>query len=197
MSHNKIKDYKMLETNSLPLTKEDLNGFAHKPRTVTFLCGLPNSGKTTYRKEHLQDDIIISFDDLILKIFKTTNYNEAYSHYRSSSDAMKHLIKIESQKRFLTAILELKNVTLDFTNVRREFIKTFYNFIPSHYHKNLIVFDVDIETIMERNEKRENKFVPVEVLRKMEADFREQEYLLIVWDNCEYAHRIQDWEYAN
>ena len=167
------------------ISVEQIEAIQERPPRVVFMVGLQCSGKSTYIKTHLQGYTVISFDDLITKMWGD-NYNEAYQQYLASSAETKKIIKLQNRLKFTQALLNRDDIVLDFTNLSKSFIEEFYNLIPMGYKKEIVVIDVDVETILERNKSRKNKFIPVEVLEKSKELFEKKEFESFEWDKEVY-----------
>lgn len=160
---------------------EQVEAIQERPPKVVFMVGLPCSGKSTYIRKNLQGFTIISFDDLIVEMWGD-NYNEAYKKYETSPIATKEIIKLQNRLKFTQVLLNRENIVIDFTNLSKSFIEGFYDLIPMGYKKEIVVLDTDFETILERNQNRENKFIPVEVLESMKELFEKKELESFEWD---------------
>jgi len=170
------KKYDIVILGSLAL----YNGFSvddlkeKKQPQVIIMSGLPCSGKSTYIKENLKVFDVVSFDDTILSNFGD-NYNEAHKTYSELSIAEKRCIYLEIDILFRELLLEKKDIVIDFTNLSSELIDKWLSVVPADYRKICIRFNLPIETILERNKNRQNKFIPVDVLVDMEKNREEIE----------------------
>ena len=167
------------------ISVEQIEAIQERPPKVVFMVGLPCSGKSTYIRKNLQGFTIISFDDLIVEMWGN-NYNEAYKKYETSPIATKEIVKLQNRLKFTQALLNRENVVLDFTNLSKSFIEGFYDLIPIGYKKEIVVLDTDFETILERNQSRKNKFIPVEVLESIKELFKQKEWESFEWDREVY-----------
>jgi len=154
-----------------------------KKQVVVWLAGLPNAGKSTLREKEYSDFIVISFDDLIQEYFNTPIYNEAYKQYAESSIETKKVIEQTNIIKFLKALLRGENIVLDFVNLSEAFIKKYYELVPSTYKKEYVLLDTPFNIIMDRNEKRKGKFIPIQVLESMQTLLEKAEYKNFEWDN--------------
>jgi len=139
---------------------------------IVIMSGLPCSGKSTYIKENLKGFNVVSFDDKILSKFGN-NYNVAYKTYSKLSTVEKRCISLELDILFRNLLLQNKDIVIDFTNLSNERIEKWLSVVPTDYRKMCISFNLPIDTILERNENRKNKFIPVDVLVSMEENREE------------------------
>jgi len=165
----------------LSYSTDELELHRERQSKVVFMIGLQNAGKSTYIKKHLQDYTIISFDDLITKMWGD-NYNEAYQQYLASSAEKKEIIKLQNRLKFTQTLLNRGDIVLDFTSLSKSFIEGFYDLIPIGYKKEIVVLDTDFKTILERNKSRKDKFIPIEVLENERELFEKKEFELFEWD---------------
>jgi len=154
-----------------------------KKQVVVWLAGLPNAGKSTLRNKEYSDFVVISFDDLIQEYFDTPIYNEAYRQYAESSNETKKVIEQINIIKFLKAIINGENIVLDFVNLSKAFIQKYYELVPTTYRKEYVLVDTPYSTILERNEKRKGKFIPIQVLESMQTLLEKQEWKNFEWDN--------------
>ena len=152
-------------------------------KQVVWLAGLPNAGKSTLRKKEYSDFVVISFDNLIMEYFDTPIYDEAYRQYAESSDETKKVIEQINIIKFLKALLRGENIVLDFVNLSEAFIQKYYELVPDTYRKEYILLDTPYPTILERNEKRKGKFIPIQVLESMQNLLEKAEWKNFEWDN--------------
>jgi len=151
------------------------NGFSiddlkeKKQLQLVIMSGLPCSGKSTHIKENLKGFSVVSFDDTILSIFGD-NYNAAYKAYSELDVAEKRCISLKIDIMFRELLLEKKDIVIDFTNLSQKVINKWLDVVPDNYRKTCVSFNLPIDTILERNENRKNKFIPVDVLVDMEKN---------------------------
>lgn len=157
------------------ITQQDLEDILESKKeapVVAVMVGLPCSGKSTYIKSKLSDYTVISFDNLIMEFFETTNYNEAYEKYSKLDENGKKLISSLNREKLMIAIVNNKNIVLDFTNLTREVREMRLSHVPKHYKKIAVEFTPDMELVLERNERRKDKLISTDVLEKMKEDFQ-------------------------
>lgn len=138
-----------------------------KPYLLT-LIGPPNCGKSTFIthlksfsiRKRLDFFHIISRDDIVLSLSGTDDYNKAW-------EIVDHeLVNQELKKRFETLSGLKENVVIDMTNMNRYIRKSNNDMFKDHY-KIAIVFNYNKQEILERNESRKNKKIPIEVIDSM------------------------------
>ena len=136
-----------------------------------FLVGIPTSGKSTYvqklkEQECWENAVVLSTDDYIEKEAQKLGrtYNEIFDE--TISDATKEL---ELKLRY--AIQNNFNIIYDQTNLTIKTRKKKLSKIPDYYHKTAVYFEISLEESLERNEKREGKYIPKSVLKRMFHQF--------------------------
>lgn len=141
---------------------------ANKP-TITFLIGVPNSGKSTYIEEHIKDQKILSRDSIVLELANTDNYNKAFETV--NQDKVNNIL----QKRYNMLIKEHKDFVIDMTNVNKKSRK---KFMSKNYNHKAVIFMVGYNEILRRNKNRINKEIPVYVInnfiKKTTINFNEE-----------------------
>jgi predicted kinase len=146
-------------------------------KQLIVLVGLPNSGKTTYRnrltKKHPNKYKVISFDDMLENCIVGNSYNEKFDNYK------KYKISFNLNSILNEYVDNGDNIIIDMTNLEwnKESKYSVQNLIEptikANYNINIIVFDTDFNLILERNQKRDGKFIPIFVLNKMRVKFTE------------------------
>ena len=128
------------------------------------MIGAPGSGKSTWIKNHLQNNvIIISRDNIVMELANTSDYQKAWN-----SVDQKQVDKI-LQERF-DNINGVGNFAIDMTNMSKKSRKRWINKIDkSLYEIEAIVFELPKEVLIERNKLRqaENKNMPLMVIDQM------------------------------
>lgn len=158
------------------LTQEELVKKIKKP-IVTVMIGIPCSGKSTYIKENLKGFKVVSFDNSILELFETDNYNKAYKKYSELSSSEKKNISLKIKEEYLLSLLRGENIAIDFTSVDAERMKSdWVDIIPHDYRVTGVMLRPSMETVLNRNLNRKDKFIPVEVLKRMEDQICKSNY---------------------
>jgi len=140
-----------------------------KSPVLVMLCGVPTSGKSTYYKQHefdKSDYVLISSDHFIdhaAKLLSTT-YDAAFNnHIKWATNQMEYFLDI--------CVSYDKNIVWDQTNLTPKTRKQKLNKIPNHYKKVAVYFEISEEESMIRNQKREGKIIPPNVLLSMHKSF--------------------------
>ena len=135
------------------------------PRGVVVLAiGLPGSGKTTWFKRRgvtpLSSDLLrtLLFDDISEQRYQGLVFS-----------ALRSLLLARLKARMPWNYVDATNLS---QHERRQWIKMARSF---GYEVQAVFFDVPIEVCMERNRKRE-RIVPEEVMRKMAEKLREPQF---------------------
>ncbi len=132
------------------------------------LVGIPNSGKTTFRKnQDLEYYTVLSTDDYIEKEAKATGstYNRMfYNHIGKAQTKM--------NKTLEDAIFNRDNIIWDQTNLTKKKRKLIFSKIPSSiYDIHAVVFKVDPDTLRIRNKRKTGRNLAPEVLEGMIKSF--------------------------
>lgn len=133
------------------------------------LSGVPMSGKSTWLKENYPDVMVISRDDILLKVAGTDDYGKAY--YETDG---KLVDKKLTEKLILANSLQ-ENVIIDMTQVSVKSRRKNLGYFSDDFYKVSVVFPVlKAQEYKFRNEFRrvnENKFIPPKVLSSMIESF--------------------------
>ena len=129
------------------------------------MCGVPGSGKTTFLKNRIKNDcsVIISRDDIRFSIVKPDE------DYFSHEDEVLEIF----WNKINEALAENKTVYVDQTSLTPKARKWLLQHVTGYEHACLIWIDEDLETCLERNEKRKGTraYVPRDVIRRMKQQF--------------------------
>lgn len=126
---------------------------------IIFTIGIPACGKSTWCLEKIKEDsnfVQIERDEIRKLLFGT--YEPNWS--------MEHLVSDYSDKLAMATLNEGKSVIFSNTNLNEYFLKKYIEKWKQHADIEFVVFDVDLETAIERNSKRD-RFVPVAVIERM------------------------------
>lgn len=140
----------------------------HRP-FLCMLCGVPFSGKTTFRGWAFDNNYVhISTDDVIQKtatLFCRT-YNECFR------DLIKFAEK-EIRRELATAVLRNKDVVWDQTNLTVDSRAKKIALLPKDYYKIVYIFPTpDDEVLAKRQSYIEGvKSIPPDVMDGMKANF--------------------------
>ena len=159
-----------MDLNSLtfihPKARDEVNK-RETPNTITVLCGLPCSGKSTWVKNLDTTKVtVISRDNLLLEMYGN-DYSVAFKNQDSK------LVDETLNKRFNKAIRNREDVVVDMTNMsiksRRRWIST----LPSCYYKQCMFFFEKDTVLEERNKERSKtgKIIPQSVFINMKKSF--------------------------
>lgn len=132
---------------------------------VILLIGPPLSGKTTYIKNNFPNDIVISRDKIILDVYGSDNYDEAFNSVNQK--------EVDSilQSQFIYANKNRENVIVDMTNMSSKRRRHTLSYFDKDYYKVGIIFPIlTDEEYEKRNTQRsldENKTIPMQVIKRM------------------------------
>jgi predicted kinase len=135
------------------------------------LCGIPTSGKSTYvdkllAMDYWKNSVVLSTDYYIEFYAKKQGktYNEVFDeHIKEATQMMEKLIPY--------AIDNGKNIIWDQTNLSVKARKKKLNKLPSYCHRGAVYFEIALEEALERNNHREGKFIPKDILKRMYHQF--------------------------
>lgn len=134
---------------------------------LTMMCGLPRSGKSTWIEKHKEDDVIVSPDQVRLKVFGVQFYSEVEQFVWGFTNGMANLL-----------LEQKKDIIVDATNINNKQRQVWLNLASKYCNKVRIVwFKTPISVCKERNENSDsaNK-VPSEVIDRMARDFEDPLY---------------------
>lgn len=137
---------------------------------LIMLCGIPTSGKSTYVSElllHYSDAVILSTDNYIERVARETGktYDDVFeSSIKKAGDHLyRQLYKARGENKAI--IWDQTNLT---SKVRKKKLKHF----PLSYSKRCFYFEISLDEALERNKRREGKFIPEDVLKRMHSQFQ-------------------------
>jgi predicted kinase len=138
---------------------------------LIMLCGIPTSGKTSYLANYVIEEVC--FDYVVLS---TDSYidNRARDNDLTYDEAFNTFIK-DAQRRLTfdleRAIRGNQSIIWDQTNLTPKSRKGKLAFIPAHYKKVAVWFDLSLEDALIRNQNRPGKIIPPPVLKSMFRSF--------------------------
>ena len=132
---------------------------------VFILVGLPLSGKSTWIGRNYPDTKVISRDDLVLEVYGSDNYSEAFKNVDQKE------VDRTLDLRLKDANLNKENVIVDMTNLTTKRRKQTLRYFSDDYYKEVVVFPVlDKDEYAFRNKERnerENKWIPPFIITSM------------------------------
>ena len=164
----------------------DINCLREGPREtnkeVLILCGLPASGKSSWRNNMRRSYRLVSRDSIIEEVGKGESYNEKWN-----SVNQKNIDKL-LQDDFRDAKEwgdEGVTLVVDMTHMSKKSRRKSLSHFGKEYKKKCVVFLTDLPTLFERNEKREGKVIDREVIDRMMKSFYPPTYE--EFDEIEYV----------
>lgn len=136
---------------------------------IIVLVGPPNSGKTTWTKNFMNNNIDyvkVSRDDIRQSLFNSWVV----------SNQMENVISKLQNQMILTLIQNNVNVILDNTHCKMKYIQDIIDCFGSSADIIFKIFDVDEHTLYARNEYRgkiDGKYIPDTVMSNMIKNFNE------------------------
>lgn len=135
------------------------------------LVGIPTSGKSTYvnqlkKMDYWKNAVVLSTDNYIEKQAQRCGltYNQIFDDV--IGDATREL-----ELEFNIAKDEGKNIIWDQTNLTSKARKKKLSKVPSFYRRFAVYFEIPLEDALERNKRREGKFIPESILHRMWHQF--------------------------
>jgi predicted kinase len=160
-----------------------------KTNTLTILIGIPRSGKSTWIKNNVTTEVVISRDDILMqfasKKYGTTTYSDCFKAV--SSDDQLEIDSLLNQK-FQGSVRENKDIVVDMTNMSRKSRRRWGASFKGK--RKAIVFATEFSEIVRRNEQDKieiGKYIPEHVLFSMSKNFVYPQYdefdeiEMIVW----------------
>ena len=149
---------------------------------IVIFTGLPCSGKSTLIEKYIESSTIdyeVISRDVILMQYANTNASLSeeitYSKIWQNLSKEDHKeIDDETRKAFIAAIKQDKNIIIDMTSMSAKSRRKWYSSLPPRYFKKSVVMCTDIDTIKERNTKRNidtGKHIPHRAFLEMMKSF--------------------------
>lgn len=134
---------------------------------VTFLVGIPCSGKSTFLKNNdlYRNHVILSTDDELEKIAaeKAITYNIAFeNHFKEAEKRMQEVLK--------EGLAEKRNFVIDQTNLTKKSRKKKMGWFPKEYSFEVVVFETSMMDILSRLKIRNssgNKVITTKIIDTM------------------------------
>lgn len=153
------------EIMSLLHEKEALSWEKEKDKTITVLVGPPRAGKSTWVENNVNEALVISRDDLVMKYGEGDTYSQKWASI--SPEKHKELDK-EIQSMYQNAIKTGNDIVIDMTNMskksRRKWISN-----AKDYHKKSVIFIESPSCLISRNSSE--KHIPLKVMDMMMRNF--------------------------
>jgi predicted kinase len=137
-------------------------------KNLTILVGPPMSGKSTWVKENAGDSLVISRDEITMKVAGKDNYNNAYHSIDQK------LVDKELEKVKIDAFKSGRDLIFDLTNMSVKARRRLWLRVPAIYNKKAVVFFTSYEELLKRNISRtqkESKTVRLSSLRTLLSAF--------------------------
>ena len=143
---------------------------------IELLCGISNSGKSTYVKDQFPNGfngLVLSRDSLVLEYGTGSTYNECWI---SLTKDLHKQIDDKLHIQYKKALDNNKNIIVDMTNLTKDRRNLWLKHLPDKYIKNIRLFTTSLDVIKKRNmAQAENKFIPENVLDDMSKRFQSPE----------------------
>jgi predicted kinase len=143
---------------------------------IELLCGISNSGKSTYVMNQYPngfDGLVLSRDNLVLKYGIGTTYNECWG---SLTKDLHKDIDDKLNLLYQTALNNNNNIIVDMTNLTMDRRNLWLSNLPNNYIRKIRLFTTTLDIIKKRNRlQSKNKFIPEDVLEDMARRFQHPE----------------------
>lgn len=151
--------------------------------TLTILCGLPRSGKSTWIEKNKGDAIVVSNDWIRENILGASYAHSANAVVWTMADTVLRVVLGQG-----------KDVILDGLN-NTKFVRKFYVDIAREYGAKvrMVVIETHLEVCLARNRMKATHKLPDEVLIKMDKNFEiptSKEYDDILYYDAECKHEF-------
>ena len=138
--------------------------------TLTMMCGIPCSGKSSYVKETLIEScpnaIILSTDDFIERYASEVNKSYVEVFEEAIDLAHSYLEGVLSH-----ALNRSQDIIWDQTNLSKESRMSKLARIPTQYEKSCVCVHADLRTALFRNSQRHGRFIPRSIIVRMNSQF--------------------------
>ena len=138
-----------------------------KTQTMTLMCGLPRSGKSTWIRKNCTSEVIVSPDQIRAKIFGHQFHSNSEGFIWAFAEAMAKLLLEQG-----------KDIIIDATNITYESRSTWINIASTYGAKvKIVFFRTSMKSCKRRNEKSDagNK-LPEKVIDNMAIWFEDPVY---------------------
>ncbi len=137
---------------------------------VVLLVGVPMSGKSTWVRDNISEDtVVISRDRILMDVYGSDNYNDAFNNV-DQGKVDKALLRTIND-----SVSNGENVVIDMTNISAKTRRRNLSYFTKDYTKVAVVFPIlTNDEYNRRNDFRkinENKSIPFGVLRNMIESF--------------------------
>lgn len=127
------------------------------------------SGKSTWVKNNISTETIISRDQTLMEIYGSDDYNLAFNNVDQK------LVNISVLEKINQSVIKKENVIIDMTNISSKTRRRNLSYFTKDYNKIAIVFPIlSNDEYNKRNEYRrinENKSISNGVLKNMIESF--------------------------
>lgn len=116
---------------------------------IVFMIGYPGSGKSTYIAENYPNHVRISSDKFIEEYAKNNggSYQDVFNEYIGT--ATKKMFE-----EFQESVKSKKDMVIDRTNMNNKSRNKFINQLPKLYDIKNVVFEISLNTLLNRNKER-------------------------------------------
>jgi predicted kinase len=155
---------------------------------LTVLIGLPASGKSTWLKENLVNEVVISKDNEVLIMGKELGLDENYTDiYKALTKEQHDETYNRAIEKFRKSVKERKDIVIDMTNMSKKSRKKWLSNLKD-YRTEAKVFLAGESLLYARNlirAQEENKHIPGHVYTNMKKSF-----LIPTWDEFDEIEYI-------
>jgi len=139
---------------------------------LILLCGMSNSGKSTYCSSTIHSNpnthVRVNRDKIREMLFSYTE-KDIYNYYHRTDIRSLEEMVTEVENKLIKHFLNFgKNVIVDATHLKAKYLNRFHMF---DCEKEILMFDISLEEAKERNSKRERR-VDEAILFKQYDDYQ-------------------------
>lgn len=143
---------------------------------LTIMVGLPASGKDSYIREHMKDAVILSSDDLRIKLY-------GYEDQTHNAELFKQMNQLAKQYG-----KDGRDVVYNATNLNRGRRIALCNDMKKYFASiEIVVCICSIETLLERNITRKERHLPEDKLKQMIKSIQLPTYYEYPYDKITYV----------
>ncbi len=149
--------------DSIPFIRNGVTGYT---KEVIVLVGLPASGKSTWKANIRGEWTHIGRDDILEANTIGNYYSEKWKN--ANQKEIDKLLQLNFNK---VKEYGFSKVIVDMTHMSKKSRRKSLSHFGAEYKKKCVVFLTDLQTLSERNNNREGKVIPQEVIEKMMRSF--------------------------
>lgn len=135
---------------------------------AVFLIGLSGAGKTSLRARYA-GYTVISRDDVLMQVTQETDYLRAWQ--QQETQQLSPQIEEQLTNQFKQAVAAQQPILIDMTNLTRKARKRWLSLLSNHYRAEAVLLVQSEQSLLQRNQNRQDKTLSVTVLNQMMLSF--------------------------